>query len=225
MKLTFLMPCLNEEKTVAFCIAEARSFLEKYRIDGEILIVDNNSTDRSSEIAKNAGARVVLETVRGYGSALRRGIAEAQGDYIIMGDCDCSYDFAAVAPMLERLEKGADVVIGNRYLGGFQDGASPFLHRYFGVPLLSLAARLRFRVKIGDFHCGIRGCNTERLRALPLCSNGMEFATEMIARAAMAGYRLEEVPAVLRPDQRERRPHLRPIRDALRHLRMIFFLK
>jgi glycosyltransferase involved in cell wall biosynthesis len=209
LELTILLPCLNEADTLGACIGKARRFLESSGIRGEILIADNGSTDASREIAASFGARVVSVDLKGYGAALQGGIAAARGRFVVMGDADDSYDFSSLMPFVERLRAGADLVVGNRFQGGIAPGAMPFLHRYLGNPLLSFLGRLFFSVPIGDFHCGLRGFDRERLLALDLRTTGMDYASEMIVRAALAGYAIAEVPTTLKPDGRSRRPHLR----------------
>lgn len=218
MELTILMPCLNEAETLAICIAKARKFLSDFGVSGEVLIADNGSTDGSQSIAEREGARVVPVQTRGYGAALIGGINAARGRYVIMGDADDSYDFSNLMPLVERLRAGADIVMGNRFKGGIADGAMPFLHRYLGNPVLSWLGRLFFKIKIGDFHCGLRGFNRERILQIGLRTTGMEFASEMIVRAALLGFRIDEVPTTLSPDGRSRPPHLRTWRDGWRHL-------
>jgi len=218
IELTILMPCLNEAETLADCIRKAQGFLSQARICGEILIVDNGSTDDSIEIAEREGARVVEVVQRGYGAALLGGIQAARGRYVIMGDADGSYDFSALTLFMDRLRNGADVVMGNRFKGGIARQAMPFLHRYVGNPVLSWVGRLFFGIKIGDFHCGLRGLSRDRVNMLSLKTSGMEFASEMVVRAALAGYRIDEVPTTLNKDGRSRAPHLRTWRDGWRHL-------
>jgi glycosyltransferase involved in cell wall biosynthesis len=220
-ELTILMPCLNEAETIAPCVGKALGFLERSNIEGEVLVADNGSTDGSQEIARTQGARVVAIAEKGYGAALLGGIEMARGRYIIMGDADDSYDFSNLEAFVEKLRAGADLVIGNRFKGGVTPGAMPFLHRYLGNPVLSFLGRLFFNSKIGDFHCGLRGFNTDRLRSLRLVTTGMEFASEMVVRACLAGYWIEEVPTTLAPDGRTRRPHLRTWSDGWRHLRFL----
>ncbi|RYF56060.1 MAG: glycosyltransferase, partial [Comamonadaceae bacterium] len=155
---------------------------------------------------------------RGYGAALAAGIAAAQGRFVVMGDSDESYDFSSLQGFLQHLRGGADLVMGNRFRGGIAPGAMPLLHRYLGNPVLSLIGRIFFRIHVGDFHCGLRGFARDRIRSLGLVTTGMEFASEMVAKAALAGLRIEEVPTTLRPDNRGRPPHLRTWRDGWRHL-------
>jgi glycosyltransferase involved in cell wall biosynthesis len=221
VELTILMPCLNEAETIETCVAKAHSFIEQYRIHGEVLISDNGSTDGSDEIAKSAGARVVYASNKGYGAALITGIAQSKGQFIIMGDCDDSYDFANLEPFLEKLRLGADLVMGNRFIGGIERKAMPPLHRYLGNPVLSFLGRLLFRTSVGDFHCGLRGFNAESIRDLKLNTLGMEFASEMIIKSTIADYKIEEVPTVLKPDGRSRPPHLSSWRDGWLHLKLL----
>ena len=217
-ELTILMPCLNEAETLATCIRKARRFLEQNNVDGEMLVADNGSSDGSIDIAVSEGARVVNIGTRGYGAALSGGIEESRGKYIIMGDADDSYDFYQLMPFLHKLRAGSDLVLGNRFKGGIERGAMPFLHKYLGNPVLSWLGRLFFNINIGDFHCGLRGFSRSRINELNLRTTGMEFASEMIVRSALEGYCIEEVPTTLRPDGRTRRPHLRTWRDGARHL-------
>ena len=221
MELTILMPCLNEAATLARCIAKARGFLEEARITGEVLVADNGSDDGSVTVAKQAGARVIEVAERGYGLALSAGIAAARGRFIIMGDADESYDFGRLEAFVTRLREGYPLVMGNRFRGGIQAGAMPLLHRYFGNPALSFLGRLLFGARVGDFHCGLRGFDREAVRALELRTPGMEFASEMVVKAALAGWRIAEVPTTLHPDGRGRPPHLRSWRDGWRHLRFL----
>ena len=221
MELTILMPCLNEARTVANCVSQARGYLDRAGVQGEVVVADNGSTDGSQRLAEAAGARVVHIPQRGYGAALRGGIEASQGRFIIMGDADESYDFSNLDGFLAKLRDGAALVMGNRFKGGIAPGAMPFLHRYLGNPVLSALGRLFFRLPVGDFHCGLRGFDTVAVRALHLQSPGMEFATEMVAKAAFADLMVTEVPTTLRPDRRGRPPHLRTWRDGWRHLRFM----
>ncbi len=220
-ELTILMPCLDEAATVGSCIAKAREFLEHAGISGEVLVADNGSQDGSRELARMAGARVVEVPERGYGAALAAGIAAASGRYVIMGDADDSYDFSRLEGFVEKLREGYPLVMGNRFKGGIRKGAMPWLHRYFGNPVLSFIGRLLFRAKVGDFHCGLRGFDREAVRGLELTTPGMEFASELVVKASLAGWRIAEVPTTLHPDGRGRPPHLRSWRDGWRHLRFL----
>lgn len=224
LELTILMPCLNEAETVATCVRNARSFLERSGIAGEVVVADNGSSDGSIELARNAGARVVDIVRRGYGSALLGGVQAAQGRFVIMADADGSYDFSRLEAFVAALRAGNAMVIGHRFRGGIRPGAMPLLHRYLGNPLLSFAGRLFFSSRIGDFHCGLRGVERAALLSLDLRAPGMEFASEMIVKATLAGWRIAEVPTVLSPDGRSRRPHLRTWRDGWRHLRFLLMM-
>lgn len=221
VELSILMPCLDEAETVAACVATAGDWLRSRDIDGEVLVADNGSTDGSQALAAAAGARVVPVPRKGYGAALRGGIASARGRYVIMGDCDESYDFSSLDPFIEELRDGADLVMGNRFRGGIAPGAMPWLHRYVGNPVLSAIGRLFFHIRIGDFHCGLRGFRTDRVAELELRTPGMEFASEMVVKAALAGYDIREVPTTLAVDGRTRPPHLRTWSDGWRHLRFL----
>jgi len=221
IELTVLMPCLDEAETVGACVSKAAAYLERSGVRGEVLVVDNGSSDASREIARRGGARVVEEPRRGYGNALRAGILAARGRYVIMGDADQSYDFTALDPFVACLRDGVELVMGNRFQGGIAPGAMPPLHRYLGNPVLSGIGRLFFSSPVGDFHCGLRGFNRQSILRLGLATEGMEFASEMVVRATVAGLRIAEVPATLSPDGRSRAPHLRSFRDGWRHLRFL----
>ena len=220
-ELTILMPCLNEAETVETCVVKAMRFLETSGIEGEVIVADNGSTDGSQALATAAGARVVPVKDRGYGAALLGGIQAARGRYVIMGDADDSYDFSNLMPYVEKLREGRDLVMGNRFKGGIAKGAMPFLHKYLGNPVLSFLGRLFFNIKARDFHCGLRGFNRDRILGLNLVTPGMEFASEMVVKSAIAGYAVDEVPTTLKPDGRSRPPHLRTWRDGWRHLRFL----
>jgi glycosyltransferase involved in cell wall biosynthesis len=220
-ELTILMPCLNEAATVGSCIGKARDFLQRTGIEGEVLVADNGSDDGSRAVAERAGARIVQVEQRGYGAALTGGISAARGRYVIMGDADDSYDFGRLEPFVEKLRQGYPLVMGNRFKGGIRRGAMPLLHRYLGNPVLSFVGRLLFGARVGDFHCGLRGFDREAVRALELKTTGMEFASELVVKAALAGWRIAEVPTTLHPDGRGRPPHLHSWRDGWRHLRFL----
>lgn len=220
-ELTILMPCLNEAETLASCIWKARDYLQRAGIRGEVLIADNGSTDGSQAIAESLGARVVPVAQRGYGAALIAGIEAAEGRFVIMGDSDDSYDFSRLDGFVERLRGGADLVMGNRFRGGIAPGAMPPLHRYLGNPVLSFVGRVLYRTPVGDFHCGLRGFRRAAIQRLELTTPGMEFASEMVIRATLAGLNIAEVPTTLSPDGRSRPPHLRSWRDGWRHLKLL----
>jgi len=224
IELTILMPCLNEAETVVTCIEKAIKFLNRTGISGEVIIADNGSTDGSQALATAAGARIVGVTQRGYGSAIVGGISAAHGRYVIMADADDSYDFSALDAFVARLRSGDQLVMGDRFAGGIKPGAMPPLHRYLGNPVLSFIGRLLFRSPIGDFHCGLRGFDRDAILKLNLSSPGMEFASEMIVKATLAGLRISDVPTILSPDGRSRAPHLRSWRDGWRHLRFLLMM-
>ena len=221
IELTILMPCLNEAETLARCVAEAMAALELHHIHGEVVIADNGSTDGSQDIAAKLGARVTPVLEKGYGCALRGGIAAARGRYILMGDSDASYDFTHADRFLVKLREGYEVVMGNRFLGGIQPGAMRWKNRHIGNPLLSGIGRLFFQCPVGDFHCGLRAFSKACVNRLDLRTSGMEFASEMVIKATLFKARITEVPTTLRPDGRNRKPHLRPWRDGWRHLRFM----
>jgi hypothetical protein len=221
IELSIVMPCLNEAETLGVCIRKALQFLTESGVRGEVLIADNGSTDGSQTIAAAEGARIVPVERRGYGATLLGGIAAAHGRFVIMGDSDDSYDFGHLMPFLEMLRAGADLVMGNRFRGGIAPGAMPALHRYLGTPVLSFLGRLFFTTNVGDFNCGLRGFVRARILALDLGTTGMEFASEMVVRSALAGYRIEEVPTTLKKDGRSRPPHLRTWSDGWTHLRFL----
>jgi len=221
IKLSIVMPCLNEAETLAICITKAQLFLNSNGINGEVIIADNGSTDGSIEIAKSHNARVVHVKLKGYGSALRSGINASKGTYIIMADADDSYDFSNLMPFLKELSNGYDLVMGNRFKGGIEKNAMPFLHKYLGNPVLSFIGRLFFKIKIGDFHCGLRGFSSKAYSKLDLRTTGMEFASEMIVKAKLNNLSITEVPTKLSKDGRTRAPHLNTWNDGWRHLRFL----
>ena len=220
-ELTILMPCLNEAETLEVCIKKAMTFLKENKVNGEVLIADNGSTDGSQDIARRNGARVVDIPVKGYGAALIGGCNAALGKYVIMGDSDDSYDFLHLMPFVEKLREGYDLVMGNRFKGGIEKGAMPFSHRYIGNPVLSFIGRLFYRSDIRDFHCGLRGYNTVRMRELNLKTTGMEYASEMVVKATMSDFKIAEVPTTLKKDGRSHPPHLNTWRDGWRHLKFL----
>jgi glycosyltransferase involved in cell wall biosynthesis len=221
IRVSAVMPCLNEERTVGICIKKAFASFRAMGICGEVVVADNGSSDRSVELAKTLGARVVHVLERGYGTALIAGIEAARGDYVIMADSDDSYDWEKIAPFVAALDQGMDLVIGNRFAGGIDQGAMPALHRYLGNPVLSWLGRTVHRAPIGDFHCGMRAFRRDVFPRMNVRTTGMEFATEMIVNSAKAGLKISEVPTRLRRDGRDRPPHLRSFRDGWRHLRFI----
>jgi len=221
MEVSVVMPCLNESETLEICIRKAKSCLESNNIDYEIIIADNGSTDGSQEIAKQNGARVINVSKKGYGAALKGGISQAAGKYIIMGDSDDSYDFLNLMPFISKMRDNYDLVMGNRFKGGVKKGAMPFLHKYLGNPVLSFIGRIFFNIPVRDFHCGLRAFKKEAFDKMNLKTTGMEFASEMVVKASLNNFKITEVPTTLSPDGRSRPPHLNTWRDGWRHLRFL----
>ncbi len=220
-ELSIVLPCLNEDLTVGICVSKAVGFLKKYKINGEVIVADNGSSDNSVKIAINNGARVVEVGQKGYGSALRGGFEAAQGKYIIMADADDSYDLVNLMPFVEKLREGYDLVMGNRFKGGIKKGAMPWHHRYIGNPILSFLGKLFFKTPANDFHCGLRGFTKEAIEKIDLQTTGMELASEIVIKSSILKMRVCEVPTTLSPDGRDRPPHLRSFRDGWRHLRFL----
>jgi glycosyltransferase involved in cell wall biosynthesis len=221
MKLSIVMPCLNEALTLPICIGRAKQLLEKYQIDGEVLISDNGSTDGSQQVAESLGARVVSCPTRGYGAALQYGIQHARGEFIIMGDSDDSYHFDEAYPMLRKLEEGYDVCMGTRLKGKIMPGAMPTLNRLLGNPILTFIGKLFFTIDTSDFHCGMRAFRRDKVLAIGLVTTGMEWASEMVIKSRLMGLKMAEVPITLYKDGRDRPPHLRRWHDGWRHLRFM----
>lgn len=219
--MSIVIPALNEEKTISFCIEKALCCLRELKISGEVLVADNGSTDRTREVAEALGARVVPVEGKGYGRALRGGFEAARGRYLVMGDADCSYDFSTCGRYLVLLREGFELVVGNRFRGVIDSGAMPFLHRHLGTPVLTGIMNLLFGTGIGDTNCGMRGLSKEAFSRMGLKADGMEFATEMIVKASLLKMRITEVPCDLHRDARDRPPHLRRWRDGWRHLRFM----
>jgi glycosyltransferase involved in cell wall biosynthesis len=226
--VTIVMPCLNEAQCLPHCIANAQDALsriaDEFGLTGEIVIADNGSTDGSQDIAARLGARVVPVAERGYGAALIGGAKAAYGEYVLMGDADGSYDFTDGVAMIGELRKGADLCMGSRFRGGITPGAMPWKNRYIGNPILTGILNLFFRAGISDAHSGLRAIRKDAFLELGLSGSGMEFASEMVIKAALKRVRITETPVKLLPDLRDRPPHLRPWRDGWRHLRYLFML-
>jgi glycosyltransferase involved in cell wall biosynthesis len=219
--VSVVIPCLNEAKSIGFCVEKAMHAFRAAGLRGEVVVADNGSTDGSIEIAEKLGARVIRVEQRGYGAALRAGIAAAQGAFVIMGDADASYDFSEVPRFVEKWKQGYDVVMGNRFRGEIKPGAMPWHHKYIGNPGLSALLNLFFHAGIGDSHCGMRGFTRAVYERMDLRSTGMEFASEFVIKAAQLGAKITEIPITLWPDKRGRPPHLRSFRDGWRHLRFM----
>jgi glycosyltransferase involved in cell wall biosynthesis len=228
LDVSIVMPCLNETQSLPHCIANAQEALARiaraYGLTGEVVIADNGSTDGSQELARSLGARVVDVSEKGYGAAIIGGFNQAHGRYLMMGDADGSYDFTDGVAMIGRLEQGAELCMGSRFKGGIKPGAMPWKNRYIGNPALTGILNLFFRTGIEDAHCGLRAIRREAYQRLGLSGSGMEFASEMVIKASLKGLKIDEVPATLSPDLRDRAPHLRPWRDGWRHLRYLFML-
>lgn len=225
MELTILIPALNEEKTIGIVVEKALKWIKEKNINGEVLVVNNGSIDKTKEIALKLGARVVDFAPCGYGLALRKGIEEAYGKYVIMGDADDSYNFLEIDGFLEKLKRGYDIVIGNRYLGKMEKGAMKWTHKYIGTPLFSFMIIKKYGVKIGDINCGLRGGVREKLLSLNCKSTGMEYASEMIIKASKEKLNICEIPINFYKDKREGKSNLKTIRDGLRHLSIILINK
>ncbi|MFH1202764.1 MAG: glycosyltransferase family 2 protein [Candidatus Omnitrophota bacterium] len=221
VELTVVIPCLNEEDTVGTCVKKAIGSFLKLKITGEVIVVDNGSVDNSIRIAESEGARVIYKQEKGYGSAIKEGIKEAKGKYIIMGDADDTYDFSEIEPFVTRFRQGTDLVMGSRFKGKMFPGAMHWSHRYIGNPVLTAILNLFFRARVSDAHCGLRGFGKAAIERLELKTRGMEFASEMLIKSAQAGLKIEEVPIDYRPSIKGRRPHLHPFRDGWRHLRFM----
>jgi glycosyltransferase involved in cell wall biosynthesis len=224
LDLSIVMPCLNEAETIEQCLSKAQQSLRELGLNGEIIVADNGSTDGSVEIATELGARVLQITEKGYGNALRGGIEAAEGKWIIMGDADDSYDFGSIAPFIDKLKEGFDLVMGCRLPKGggrIMEGAMPWKHRWIGNPALSGIGRLFFESSVTDFHCGMRAFTKEAYQQMGLRTTGMEFASEMVIKATVLGMRIAEIPITLYKDGRARPPHLRSWRDGWRHLRFM----
>jgi len=221
VEITVAIPCLNEAATIATCVGKALDSMRRLGVKGEVVVADNGSTDGSQELAQASGARVIAVARKGYGSALAAAVSAAHGTFVIMGDGDDSYDFSRLDPFVEELRQGADLVVGNRFTGGIERGAMPWLHKYVGNPLLTLIAKRMFRSPAGDIYCGLRGFRKAAIESLDLRSTGMEYAIEMVVKSALYRLRVVEVPTTLSPDGRGREPHLRTWRDGWRSLRFL----
>ncbi len=219
--VSVVIPCLNEANSIGICVEKALKAFRDANLHGEVVVADNGSTDGSIDIAQKLGARVIPVAQRGYGSALKAGVRAARGAFIIMGDADDSYDFAEVPRFVEEWRKGNEVVMGNRFAGEIKPGAMPWHHKYIGNPGLTALLNLFFHSGIGDSHCGMRGFTRSVFDRMDLRSNGMEFASEFVIKAAQLGAKTSEIPITLWKDKRGRPPHLRSFRDGWRHLRFM----
>lgn len=220
-ELTILIPCLNEKETIGQVIDEANKFLSENMINGEVLVADNGSSDGSIEIIGNKGARIINVKEKGYGITLIEGTKAANSKYVIMGDADYSYNLYEVKEILEKLRDGYDLVVGNRLNDYMEKGAMPILHRYLGTPVISKIGNAVYNIGIKDFNSGLRGYNKEKIESVNLVSPGFEYATEMLIKARKNNLKLTEVDIRFRKDKRGRKPHLRPISDGIRHLKVL----
>ncbi|MEI6195858.1 MAG: glycosyltransferase family 2 protein [Verrucomicrobiota bacterium] len=224
VELTILMPCLNEAETLARCLEKAKLGIQRAGVRGEILIADNGSTDGSQAIAEKAGVRVVAVKEKGYGNALRGGIAAARGEWILMGDADDSYDFSEADRFGEKFKQGDELIMGCRLpVGGgtIMPGAMPWKNRWIGNPVLTTIGRVFFKCPAHDFHSGLRGFTKTAYHQMELQTTGMEFASEMAIKGTLKKLKISEVPITLHKDGRSRPPHLKPWRDGWRHLRFM----
>src|SRR5713101_4946917 len=220
-EVSVVIPCLNEARSIAICIDKARASFSMAGVRGEVVVADNGSTDGSIEIAEQHGARLIHVPTRGYGNALRAGIEAAQGDFIIMGDADDSYDFTEVPKFVEKWHAGYEFVMGNRFAGGIKAGAMPRSHQLIGNPALTAILNRFFHAGIGDAYCGMRGFTKQVYQSIEPRTTGMEFALELVIKASKMGARVSEVPITLWPDKRGRAPHLRTLHDGWRSLRFM----
>jgi len=217
--VSVVMPCLNEEKTVGLCVIKAKEGLKKAGVKGEVVVSDNGSTDNSIKVAKKAGARLVQESKKGYGSAYLKGIKESKGNWILIGDSDGTYDFTQAAKLLKPLGQGYDLVIGSRLRGRIKKGAMPFLNRFLGTPTLNFFLRLFYHLSLSDSQSGMRAFTRTAFEKLKLKTLGMEFASEMLVRASQEDLRIKEVP--ISYSERVSPTKLSRFRDAWRHLRFM----
>ena len=223
LELSVVIPCLNEEKTITFCFEKALAAMQSRAIAGEVLVSDNGSTDNSIAVAEKAGSRVVKCPDKGYGAAVKFGFENAWCDYVLMGDDDDSYDFAELPLFVDKVREGHEYVMGTRLRGKIMPGAMPFLNRHLGTPVLTRILNWLFDTHISDCNSGMRCMKREMVLGLGLISPGMEFASELIVKAARANVNIVEVPITLHKDKRDRPPHLRPWRDGWRHLRLLLW--
>ncbi len=219
LDISIVMPCLNEAEGVAECVRKGREWIDRAGLKGEVVVVDNNSTDDSAELAAAAGARVIAERDPGYGSALRAGFRQARGRFMVMGDCDGTYDFSQLDALVGPLDEGYDLVMGNRLTDQLAPGAMPWAHRFIGTPMISWILRIFTGAKIRDSQCGLRAMRRDSIQALGLRSTGMEFASEMILRAMRRGLKITQVP--ISYDVRAGESKLSTFRDGWRHLRFL----
>lgn len=221
--LTILIPALNEEKTIEIVIKKAKEYIKSKKINGEILIANNGSIDKTKELAMKLGARVVDIETKGYGITIIEGIKNANGNYIIIGDADDSYNFLELDDFVQAFNEGYDIVIGNRYGKVMEKGSMKISHKYIGTPILGWLIRKKYKKTIHDINCGLRGGKKEKLINLDCNCDGMEFASEMMIKAIKKNMKIKEVPINFYKDKREGKSHLNAIRDGIKHLKVILF--
>lgn len=224
IEISIVIPCLNEAETLQGCVVEAFAALESNGVTGEVIVADNGSSDGSQEIARQAGARVITVSRKGYGNALQGGVRASEAEYVLMGDADGSYDFGELPRFLEKLREGFDLVMGCRFPrfgGSIERGAMPWKHRWIGNPVLSGLGKLFFNSSVHDFHCGLRAFRKKAIMDLKLSTGGMEFASEMVVKSTLCQLKIDQIPITLRCDRRSSSPHLRSWRDGWRHLRFL----
>ncbi len=223
--LSVVIPCLNEANTIGICIQKAKQAMEKLSLAfTEIIVADNGSTDGSLFICEQENVNIVPVDQKGYGAALHAGISAAKGEWVVFADADDSYDFGEIPAFIPALQQGYDLVVGNRFDGTIHKDAMPFLHRYLGTPVISLIGRRSFNVPLTDFNCGMRAVRKDAYIKLGMKAPGMEYASEMIAKAGLHKLKIAEVPVNLYKDGRGRKPHLRTWQDGWKHLRLILLL-
>lgn len=226
IEISVVIPCLNEEKTIGICIDKCRKVFEELNINGEIIVSDNGSTDKSIEVAQNSGAKIVQCNEKGYGITLKTGFDVAQGKYIVMGDADNTYDFLDIPKFYEKIKKtDADIVLGSRLKGKIEKGAMPLISKYLGNPFLTHLINLIYKTNISDAYCGLRMFKKEKYKNLKLFSTGMEFALEMIIVFQLNNLKIEEVITTLSKDVDGRIPHLKIFKDGIRSLKLILSRK
>jgi glycosyltransferase involved in cell wall biosynthesis len=218
-RISVVLPCLNEEQTVAICVRKALAWIAQSPYEGEVIVVDNGSTDQSAWLAAQAGARVIYEPRRGYGATLRRGFEAGEGEWLVMGDCDDTYDFSDLGPLIQPLADGYDMSVGNRFAGGIAPGAMTWSHRYIGTPAISMLLKVFSGLKVGDSQCGLRAFTRDALARLDLRTDGMELASEMILKSARRGLKVADIPVPY--GERLGEAKLNTVRDGWRHLRFL----
>ena len=222
-EITILIPALNEERTIEIVIKKAQKWLEQNHIDGQVLVANNNSIDKTKEIALQNHAEVIDVEKRGYGNALIKGIEKACGKYIVMGDADDSYNFLEIDEFINKLDEGYDLVIGNRYYN-MEKGSMKWTHKYIGTPLLTHILNKKYKLQLHDINCGLRAFKKEEILKLNLKCEGMEFASEMIVKAKQANLKIKEIPINFYRDKRNCKSHLNMIKDGFKHLKVIMDL-